>query len=240
MKLSRFLLSLLMLLALLSCASYRSQEVPFRPPDAQSSRQVVGATLSATAYADKEAAGAVFGFDIRDAGVLPVQLVVDNGGEKQLRVVEDQTFLIDAQGNYWKLLEGSKAYARIEESSEYGRLMKKSGRGGMLGAGAGALAGAALGILTGENVGTATLKGAAVGGAGGAIVGGGQDMGSGDSASEIASDLRSKGLHGKTFDPGSLMSGFLFFPGEAQSASFLRLQLKEAGTGTIHNLTLPF
>lgn len=231
----------MMLAVVVSCTSYKSQEVSFRPPVAgDGSSSVAGALISATAYADKQIAQEAFGFDIRSAGVLPVQLVIDNAAGPQLQVVEGQTFLVDEQGGYWKLLEGRAAFKRIEESSAYGRAVKKAGRGSLFGVSAGALAGAALGVLSGENIGTATLKGAAVGGAGGAILGAGQDMGSGDSAGEIKSDLARKGLQGKPIPQGGLVSGFIFFPGEPQSASYLRLQLRQEPGGEIHNLMFSF
>jgi hypothetical protein len=108
----------------------------------------------------------------------------------------------------------------------------------MLGAAGGAVIGAALGILTGENVGTAATKGAAVGGAGGAVIGGTQSATSPEAGREISRDLANKELENRTIQPGMLGRGFLFFPGEAPSASGVRLQLQEEDTGQFHTVIL--
>lgn len=222
-----------------ACTSYKSREVPFKAPSALPNMQVVaGAQIAAQAYADKTQAKEAFGFDIRDAGLLPVQVVVDNAGMHGLLVVPEQTFLIDAEGNMWNLLDRRTAFERMEKSSEYARVAKKAGRGTAFGATGGAIVGAAIGILTGQNVGDAALKGAAVGGAGGAVLGGGQELGSNESARQISSDLANKELENKTIQPGMLGRGFLFFPGEAPSAAALRLQMQEADSGRLHTLTL--
>ncbi|HEY7744740.1 MAG TPA: hypothetical protein VIA07_00275 [Desulfuromonadales bacterium] len=230
----------LSLLLVAACTSYKSQEVSFRPPSAMPNMQIVaGAQVAAQAYVDKAEAKQAFGFDIRDAGLLPVQVIVDNGGNHGLLVVPEQTFLIDAQGNMWNLLDRRTAYERMEKSSEYARVAKSAGRGSVFGATGGALLGAAIGILTGDNVGEAAIKGAALGGAGGAVIGGGQELGSDESARQISSDLANKELENKVILPGSLGRGFLFFPGEAPSAAALRLQLAEEESGQTHTRTLP-
>jgi len=237
---SRWVVLCLSLFLVAACTSYKSQEVPFRAPSAMGNMQVVdGAQVAAKAYAGKEEAKEAFGFDIRSAGLFPVQVVVDNGGQEGIAVVPEQTFLIDADGNMWNLLNRKTAYERLENSSEYARVAKKSGRGAVFGATGGALLGAAIGILSGHNVGDSAMKGAALGGAGGAVIGGGQELGSNESARQISSDLANKQLENKTIEAGALGRGFLFFPGEAPSAAALRLQLEEADSGRKHTLTLP-
>jgi hypothetical protein len=226
------------LILLAACTSYKSQEVSFRAPSALPNMQIVaGAQVAAQAYADQREAREAFGFDIRGAGLLPVQVVVDNMGTHGLLVVPEQTFLIDVEGNMWNLLDRRTAYERMEKSSEYARIAKKAGRGTVFGATGGALVGAAIGILSGQNVGDAALKGAALGGAGGAVIGGGQELGSGESARQISSDLANKELENKMIQPGDLGRGFLFFPGEAPSAAALRLQLREEESGQVHTRT---
>lgn len=231
--------TIVVLLTLVACTSYKSREVPFRLPAAYSNMQVVdGAQVAAQAYADKGAAKEVFGFDIRAAGLLPVQVVFDNAGDHGLSVVPEQTFLVDDEGSLWNLLDRRAAYQRVESSSEYATIAKGAGKGGMLGAAGGALVGAAIGILSGHNVGDAALKGGAIGGAGGAVIGGSQAGTSGEAGRQIARDLANKELENRTVAPGTLGRGFLFFPGEAASASALRLQMKEADSGKLHTVTL--
>lgn len=228
--------------SLTACTSYKSQEVAFRPPAAYSNMQLVaGAQVAAQSYADSAAAKQAFGFDIRAAGLLPVQVIIDNGGESALNVVPEQTFLIDAEGNLWSLLDSRTAYQRVEKSSEYARIAKGGGKGSLLGGAGGAAIGAAIGILTGENVASAAFKGAAVGAAGGAVVGGAQAGSSDDASRQIGRDLATKQLVNQAVQPDSLANGFLFFPGEAPSAAQLRLQLRETQSGLVHKvmITLP-
>jgi hypothetical protein len=237
----RWLIPALLVFALLtvSCTAYKSQEVPFRHPSAYPNMQMVaGAQVAAEAYVDPEKAKEVFGFNIRSAGLLPVQVVIDNTGPHDLEVVADQTFLIDDQGNMWNLLDRGTAYQRVENSSEFATIAKGAGKGTVLGAAGGAIVGAAIGILTGNNVGEALGKGAAVGAAGGAVIGGTQAGTSDEPGRQISQDLAHKELQNKNIQPGNLGRGFLFFPGEAPSASMLRLQLKETGTGEVKTVLL--
>jgi hypothetical protein len=165
-------------------------------------------------------------------------VVIDNTGDKTLSIVPGQTFLIDDQGNYWSLLDRQTAYERVEESSEYARIAGSAGKRSVLGAAGGAVVGAAIGILTGENVGEALGKGAAIGAAGGAILGGGEELASEKAERRISQDLADKNLENRTIGPNKLGRGFLFFPGEAPTASRLRLQLEEESSGAVHNLFL--
>jgi len=223
---------------LFSCTTYKSQEVGFKVPSAYPNMQVMaGAQVAAQAYPDKSAAEDAFGFDIVNAGIEPVQVVIDNQGETSLRIVPEQTFLIDAQGVLWNVLDSRSAYERVEKSSEYSRIAGSAGRSGVLGATGGALLGAAIGVLTGENVGTAAAKGAALGGAGGAVFGGAQELGDNDAGRRIARDLGNKELRNETIDSGILGRGFLFFPAEADTPAQLRLQLKESQSGRLHTAT---
>jgi hypothetical protein len=227
------------LLAVVSCTPYKSREVSFRHPSAYANMQMVaGAQVAAEAYAIPEKANQAFGFDIRSAGLLPVQVVIDNTGSHDLRVVPDQTFLVDDKGNMWNLLDRGTAYQRVAKSSEFATIAKGAGKSSLLAGAGGAVLGAAIGILSGRNVGEAIGKGAAVGAAGGAVIGGTQAAGSEEPGRQISRDLANKELENRDIEPGILGRGFLFFPGEAPSAGMLRLQLKETGTGQIHTILL--
>lgn len=231
----------LLLLPLVACTSYKSQQVSFRPPDqVANAQQVGGARVAALQYADKAVAKEAFGFDIRGAGLLPVQVVIDNQGPQRFEVVAEQTFLVDATGAYWNLLDRKTAYQRVESSSEYATIVKGGAEKGVWGAAAGALAGAAIGILSGENVAEAVGKGAAVGAAAGAIYGGAKEGSSEEPGRLIARDLANKDLENRIVEPGNLDRGFLFFPGEAPSAGQLRLQLRDVVSGQTFNSVLIF
>jgi hypothetical protein len=230
-----------LLAALSACTFYESREVAFRPPDLMANVQTLGGTrVAAEAYDDKGVAKDAFGFDIRGAGLLPVQVVFDNRGPERFEVVPEQTFLVDANGGYWNLLDRKTAYQRVEASSEYGSIVKGGAQSGLWGAAAGALAGAAIGILTGENVGEFAGKGAALGAAGGAIYGGAKEGTSVEPGRQIARDLANKDLENRIVEPGNLNRGFLFFPGEAPSAAQLRLQLRDVTSGQTFTTLLAF
>jgi len=224
---------------LASCTPYTSQKVSFRPPsDYENVQTTAGAKVAAESYADESRAEESFGFNIRKAGLLPVQVIINNSGEQTLQVVPGQTFLVDREGNYWSLLDKKEAYTRLQKSDEFARLARGSGKGAVLGGIGGAIVGSAIGILTGENIGQAAGKGAAVGGAGGAVIGGAKTYDNKEPERRIARDIEEKELENKKIEPGILGRGFLFFPGEAPSGGRLRLQLREIETGKLHNLFL--
>jgi hypothetical protein len=238
----RLFFSILALSILVSgCSTYKTQYTGFRPPEDYANTQRIGSvTIGAEAYPDKEAAKQAFGFDIKAAGLLPVQIVLDNPGTDSFEVITPQTFLVDQTNRYWQLIPNHVAVERVEEATEAGAILKGAGKKGMYGAATGAILGAAIGIVTGQNVAEAAGTGAVIGGAGGAVMGGAQEGSSKEREYRISDDLRNKGIEGKNIPPISLANGFLFFPAEAETAKELRVQIREKGTGRIHQLLLPF
>ena len=222
--------------------SYKATPMPFKTPAAYPNVVTVeGAQVGARAFVDVEEARKAFGFDIRGAGMLPVQVVFDNQGAHSIQINPDQTFLEDDAGNLWQILSSNIAYERATKYAQTENIFKEGAYKGFLGAAAGAIIGAAVGIVSGENVGSAIGKGAAIGGAAGATIGGVSGGYEADDARrEIVADLNQKSLENKAIDSGSLAHGFVFFPGEATSAKNLRLQLLEKDTGRSHSLILPF
>lgn len=226
-------------LLLLSCSAYQSREVPFKPPAQHAYFKVVaGAQVAAESYDDVEKAEDVFGFDIRGAGLLPVQVVIENSGSSRIEMVPEQTFLVDQSGSFWNLLDRRTAYKRVESSSEFAAIVEGGAKKSFLGAAAGALVGLAIGVLDGGSIGDDIGRGAAVGAAGGAILGGAGAGTSGDHGRQIARDLANKQLDNRVVEPGTFGHGFLFFPGEAPDAQQLRLRLKDADTGEEFTVTL--
>ena len=232
-------LMMVLTMALASCTSYKSQYVSFRPPDAYPNKQLVeGVSIGAEAYPARDVASDAFGFDIIESGLLPVQLVMQNQSSSSLRIVAEQTFLVDAQGRYWPVIPNHIVVDRVEKSTQLAAIGKGAGSGAFFGAAGGAILGAALGIVSGTNVGNAMGRGAALGAAGGAVIGAANESGSNERPVSIVNDMRSKGLEGKVVPVENLANGFLFFPAEAKSAKALKLQFKELDTGKIHSITL--
>lgn len=226
-------------LAVACSSTYVAKPMPFRSPATYpNATQAAGAVIAAEAFADTAKAQEAFGFDIRSAGMMPVQVVFDNQGPHPIEIVAGQTFIEDGTGNIWPILDRDTAYERATKYTQTREVFKEGAYHAFLGAAAGAIIGAAVGIVTGENVAVATGKGAAVGGAAGATLGGGKGYVSEDARRAVIGDLKRKTLENKPVDPRSLSFGFLFFPGEAPTATELRLQLKETDTGKVHLLKM--
>lgn len=232
---------LLMIVAHISgCATYESRSVSFRPPQDYSNYQnASGLQVGAESFADTQQAEQAFGFDIRAAGLLPIQVVIDNKSGQGVEVVSGQTFLVDDSNRYWKILSNREAADRVQKATDTGAIASGAGKGAAFGAAAGALLGLAIGIVSGRDVGSAVVKGGVLGGAGGAVIGGASKAGD-DRQREykITDDVLEKGVEGKIMSADSLASGFIFFPGEASSAKELRLQIKFRGDGRVQTLYL--
>lgn len=224
---------------LAGCAtSYKARPLPFRAPAAYANAvQAGGATIAAEGFAEPKRAEDVFGFNVRGAGFLPVEVVFENQGPHSLKIVPEQTFLEDEAGNLWPVLDEKTAYDRATRYSQTKQTFKEGAYSGALGAVAGAIIGAAIGIVAGSGVGEAAGKGAALGGAAGATIGGAKGYTSNEAPRTIMADLRRKSLENRPI-PRGLAYGFLFFPGEAQSARQLRMQVVETETGKVHDLKL--
>ena len=225
------------------CApSYKARPLSFKHPSAYpNTTQVANTVIGSRAFVDKKEAQEAFGFDVRSAGMLPVQIVADNQGQKGLYIVANQTFLQDKEGNLWPVLTDKFAYERVTKYAQTKEIFKQGAYAGVMSAAAGALIGAAIGIVTGENVASAAGKGAAIGAAAGGTAGGLKGYDSAYQARrEVMEDFESKSLKNKSLSPNNLSYGFIFFPGEATSVQSLRLQLKEKDSNRIFTVNLKF
>lgn len=154
----------------LACSTYKEQVQPVTIPEYQPQKvEILGAYITAEAYVNKDAAEKHFGFDIRGAGILPVQVVIHNKGKHTLIIDSSQTLLIDDKGQGWPLLNFDQVYSRIKDKVDIGETAKGAVKPSILGAAAGAIVGAAIAIVSNENVGEGAGKGAAVGAAAGAL-----------------------------------------------------------------------
>jgi hypothetical protein len=226
-------------IAFWGCASYETRVVPFKLPSAYPNvAEVVGATIAAEAYAEKKEAEAAFGFDMIDAGILPVRVIFDNKGTHALDIIAAQTFLVDVDYNLWPVLEERLAYDRMQKKTELGRVAPEAAKYGGLGGIAGGIIGAAIGIVSGHNVADAAMKGAAIGAATGATMGGSKGLTDMEVQAKIRSDLEKRSLENRSVRAGEIAHGFIFFPGEAKKPVELRLQIREADTKKVHSLIM--
>jgi hypothetical protein len=226
------LLCVLVILYFGACAkSYQAKPLPFKAPSSfPNAANLAGATIGVKAFVEPKEAKEAFGFDIREAGLLPVEVAFDHQGAKTLEINPAQTFLEDQEGNLWPILTSDLAYERVTKYAQTKQIFKEGAYHGFLGAAAGAFIGAAIGIVGGDNVASSAGKGAAVGAAAGATLGGAKGYASDDARRKVINDLNQKSLQNKKIEPNGLTFGFIFFPGEARSAKTLRLQLIEVGT----------
>jgi len=172
-----------------------------------------------------------FGFNVIDAGMLPVELVIDNKGPHPMELNGTQAFLEDGNGNLWPVLRQDLAYERATKYAQTHETFKGAAQSSFFGAAAGAAVGAAIGILSGHDLGNMIGKGAAIGAIGGGLAGGSEAYQSGEARRAIAEDLHQKSLTAKAVAPHTLAYGFMFFPAEAKSARMLRVQVVEKDTG---------
>ena len=234
-------LIVLLVLGVVGCATYEYRPVPIKDARSYSDyTTVVGATVAARVWTDPAEAVQDFGFDILRAGVMPVEIVVDNAGPYTLDVNTEQTWVEDSAGDLWEVLPAQVVYDRIDQYVAMGRVGAEAARTSALGVAAGAILGAAIGIITEGDVGRSVVKGAAVGAATGAVVGGARALNDQDAQRRIADDLRSQNLTEKPFLPDTLNHGFLFFPAEIQNPVLVRLELREVGTENRKTIDLRF
>jgi hypothetical protein len=224
-----------------ACTTYERQVVPFKMPAAYpNATAVADATLAAKAYDNKEEATAAFGFDIRGAGILPVQVIFDNTGNHPLEILTDRTLLVDEENNLWPILDERLAYDRLSKTTELGKVVPEAAKGGLLAGAAGAVIGAAIGIVTGTNVAAAAGKGAAVGAAAGITMGGAKGLGESDVRQQIQEDLRNRSLEKRAIAPHEVAHGFIFYPGEAKKPKELRISIRTVDTKHVYPLILKF
>ncbi|RJQ19863.1 MAG: hypothetical protein C4560_05675 [Nitrospiraceae bacterium] len=240
-KISITCLVFLLLVPFACSTGYKAKPLPFKAPSAYpNAQEISGAVVAAKAYADPAEAKEAFGFDVREAGMLPISVVFDNKGHHTLEIDASQTFLEDGEGDLWPVLEKNFAYERATRYAQTKQIFKEGAYHGFIGAAAGALIGAAVGIVSGQNVGEAAGKGAAVGAAGGGILGGIKGATSNEASRAVMEDFNNKSLQSKSIGPNSLTYGFIFYPGEAKSAKQLRLKIVEKDTGLSHVIFLNF
>jgi hypothetical protein len=223
-------------LLLASCATYEYRAVPVRPISSYPGQASVGgAQIGALAFYDSRVLADNFGFDLKKAGVVPVQVMISNHSGSTVTVLEGAR-MEDVNGNQWELLPSEIVFHRINDYTE-GSLDGRAGVRRTLTWGlAGAIVGAAVGAVGGTNIGEAAAKGAAVGGAAGAassLMGAGTEQ---DTSEDVVRDFSARTMEHRSVQPGTEVSGLLYFPAEAAQPRRLILPLSAGGYS--HTATL--
>lgn len=95
----------------LGCSSYKPTVTPFKLPKAYTNVERVADThVGARDWMNSEEAKAAFGFDIIGAGLLPVQVSVDNRGSQTLIIVPTQTYLYNQKQDIFPVLSDTEAF----------------------------------------------------------------------------------------------------------------------------------
>ncbi len=224
-----FIILALLVTAAISACAYSDRVAPLKLPDALDNMVVAGDGLKigAIAFTDQKQGEETFGFDVRAAGLMPVQVTFQNDGTQTAKVLPEQTFLVDIENNAWPVISLEKVYKRTKGHVEIGDTLAGTAKPALLLGIAGAVAGLAVGIVTGDNIGEAMGAGAAIGGAAGAIAGGAERYAT--ARERIRDDLAEKRLKNSAILPGQIAYGTLFFPGlpeEAKAPVELRMTVR--------------
>lgn len=123
----RFSAMAAVLLLAASCATrYKAKPMPFRSPESYGNAvRVAEVVVAGRAFSEKAEAAEAFGFDIRGAGMLPVQVVFDNPTVRDLEIHRGQTFLEDRTGNLWSIMARDLAYERATRYAETHEMFKE-------------------------------------------------------------------------------------------------------------------
>lgn len=239
-KILSLALTIIGLLSFAGCAAYHDRVAPILLPDAETGTVVNGLKIAALAFTDPQKARDSFGFDAHQAGLLPVQITLQNDSNDTVIVNPEQTFLIDLNNKAWPILSLEKTYQRTKRFVELGEVARGTAKPALLLGAAGAIAGAAITIVTGQNIGEGLGKGATIGAAAGAIMGGGEAHMI--TSERIRDDILDKRLRNSAVLPQQIAHGVLFFPGtpneEAHGARELRLALTFGDTRQIVTINL--
>lgn len=160
---------LLCLLSLTTACTYKDRVQPIALSDMSN---INGLHVSAISYENIDKAKETFGFNIRQAGLLPVGISFKNEGTNNIKIIAEQTFIIDSKNQAWPVNAYERTSERIKKHVDIGETAAGAAKPALLMGAAGAVTGLAIGIITGDDIGGAVGKGAAIGAAAGAISGG--------------------------------------------------------------------
>jgi hypothetical protein len=215
-------------LLLSACARrYEFKPIPLRPMEGYPGRAVLPeGALGVLAFWDSAQLKTIFGFDLKKAGVIPVQVRVENTSPDQSLIFVGAT-VTGEDGQLWEELPSNVVYDRIDKFTGGGLSGEEGVRRTLLWGLAGGIVGAAVGAVTGVNVAEAAGKGAAVGGALGAATSiMSPSVSDDDSMMDIQKDFSGRSLDHATVPPGSTANGLLYFPAETGRPVHLSLTLR--------------
>lgn len=194
---------------LLSCNPNpeNSEAVPL-PESLAPSVESDGTRFQALAYMDSQLSQAATGLDMRNAGLLPVRISIDNQNGSAVKIIPRQTFLVDLEAQAWPLLPAELAFSRLQQAGIESHATLSIPKMEEMQSHTGFAM-----DLVGSTVFSANAKSNAT------------------SDPRIGKHLLEKNLSNPNVPSGTVASGVLIFPGreEAKSASSLRLCFEQEG-----------
>lgn len=221
---------------LIGCAApLKTSVAPFKPPDQISNAQRIWDLVIAVEVLDSPSESEkVFGTDLYQAEILPVQLVVHNVGGYEYEIDSSQIFGF-SEGEFYPAFTLNQAAKHVRESSIGTTVVTNA----VVGAAATAAAGAAIGAAAGQaagDAGSGAASGAAIGGAVGASAG--AAGGASDSYThQFRHELASQDFGNRVIFGGDLQQGFIYF--QFQPYSMLRVKVTNISQRETKTIEIP-
>lgn len=195
------------------CATMEVKPTAFRAPTQyQNHYEHSGFTIAFLPILNEEESRKSFNVDFGRTDVIPVRVIVQNRGNREIMIDAKQVFGTTSEGDFYQSYD-------LDQST---RIIRRSeiGKGMATGAAVGALAGAAIGAGVGAAVGHASggsghasrgaESGAIIGGTAGAV--GGVTAGADAIDQQVRREMRRADWGTQVIYPGEMKTGFIFFP----------------------------
>lgn len=163
----------------------------------------------------------IFGTDMKAAGILPIQVIIQNKGNKEFEIKSNQIYGITSDQEYTAAYSLNKAAEHVRSSSIGTTAVSGAVAGALVGAVVGAGIGAGIGYA-GGNTNRGAQSGAMIGGATGAASGAGAGL-SDQFTVQFKKELASLAFGDRVIYPGDLIQGFVYI--QWKHYSKLRLEL---------------
>ena len=211
---SRLLVAVLLLAGIAAgCSTLEVKPAAFRPPSQyQYHFETGGVAVAFVPVLDETSSREQFNVDFAGSPVIPVRVIIQNKGNREILLDAKQVFGVTADGDFYQSYDLNQS-TRIVRRSEIGTGMAT-------GAAVGALAGAAIGAGLGAGAGYASGgrgdtgrgagAGAIIGGTAGAAAGaaGGADA----IEQQIRREMRRADWGSQVVYPGEMKTGYIFLP----------------------------
>jgi hypothetical protein len=225
---------ILLLVVMFSCGCGLPMEVDtvtFDPPSAISNRQVIdGLEIAVKPIDQLEESEEIFSTDVKDANILPIQLITYNGGVKEFEINHTQIFGITEDGRMTVAYTLNRAAQHVRKSSIGTTAVAGAVTGAVLGAAVGA------GIGAGVDGSSGAESGAIIGGSVGAASG----LGSGLSDSftlAFKKQLAILAFEDRVVFPGDIQQGFVYL--KWQKYNSVRVKVFDITDNKYHELYFP-